>query len=393
MSPRVRLVVALFSTSLCAYVLLGNVLGRVLGDTTYGQLSVFNEVTRLVIDAYVDPVNVDRVMAGARLGLTDALDPESGYLDADEWKAYQQPARDADADVGIVLSRRFTYLAVVAPRPGSPADKAGIRSGDILKTIDGRYARGLSIFAGERLLRGAPGSVLKLQLYRQGNDPIDVSVTRERILAGSPTNKMLDGGPGYLKIAEFSAKTADEVRDEIEALKRSGARSLVLDLRDSAFGSPADGVDTAALFLKGGIVGKLVGRKYPEKTLAADPKRFAWDLPLAVLVDSGTAGPAEVVAAALLDAGKPVIGQHTFGRAPITKLVPLQDGGLVLTIAKYVSPKGNPIHGKGIEPSVPVKDAASADDEEEESAAPPRDRTLEKAIEILKAAPEAKKAA
>jgi carboxyl-terminal processing protease len=392
MSPRVRLAVAFISTSLCAYVLLGNVLGRVLGDTTYGQLSVFNEVTRLVIDAYVDPVNLDRVMAGARLGLTDALDPESSYLDADEWKAYQQPVRDADADIGVVLSRRFTYLAVIAPRPGSPAEKAGVKSGDILKSIDGRYARGLSIFAGERLLRGAPGSVVKLQLYRQGNDPIDVVVTRERLLPGSPTSKMLDDGPGYVKVGEFSSKTADEVKDEVEALKRSGAKSLVLDLRDSAYGSPADGVDTAAVFLKGGVVGKVVGRKYPEKTLAADPKRFAWDLPVAVLVDSGTAGPAEVVAAALLDAGKPVVGQHTFGRAPITKLVPLQEGGLVLTVAKYVSPKGNPIHSKGIEPSVPVKEAA-ADDDEGESASPSKDLVLEKAIEILKAAPEAKKAA
>ena len=392
MTPRVRLAVAFISTSLCAYVLLGNVLGRVLGDTSYGQLSVFNEVTHLVIEAYVDPVNLDRVMAGARLGLTDALDPESSYLDADEWKAYQQPVRDADADIGVVLSRRFTYLAVIAPRPGSPAEKAGLKSGDILKSIDGRYARGLSIFAGERLLRGAPGSVVKLQLYRQGNDPIDVAVTRERLLAGSPTSRMLDDGPGYVKVGEFSAKTADLVKDEVEALKRSGAKSLVLDLRDSAYGSPADGVDTAAVFVKGGVVGKVVGRRYPEKTLAADPKRFAWDLPIAVLVDGGTAGPAEVVAAALLDAGKPVVGQHTFGRAPITKLVPLQEGGLVLTVAKYVSPKGNPIHAKGIEPSVPVKEAA-ADDDEDEGAPPSKDLVLDKAIELLKAAPEVKKAA
>lgn len=392
MSPRVRLAVAFVSTSLCAYVLLGNVLGRVLGDTTYGQLSVFGEVTRLVIDAYVDPVNLDRAMSGARLGLTDALDPESAYLDAEEWKAFQQPARDTDADVGIVISRRFTYLAVVAPRAGSPAEKAGVKGGDVLKTIDGRYVRGMSIPMGERLLRGAPGSVVKLQVYRQGSDPVDISVVRERLHPEPPKGRMLEQGPGYLKVAEFSSKTADEVRDEVETLKRSGAKSLVLDLRNSAYGVPADGVDTAGVFLKGGVVGRVVGRKTPERTLSADPRRFGWELPLAVLVDNGTAGPAEVVAAALLDAGKPVIGQRTFGRAPVTKLIALPEGGLVLTIAKYVSPKGNPIHGKGVEPSVSVL-AQAGDEDADAATAAPKDSVLEKAIEVLKGAAEVKKAA
>jgi carboxyl-terminal processing protease len=378
MTPRLRLVVAFLSTSLCAYVLLGNVLGRVLGDTTYGQLSVFGEVTRLVIDAYVDPVNVDRVMNGARLGLTDALDPESAYLDPEEWKALQQPGREEGGDVGVVLSRRFTYLAVVAPRPGSPAEKAGVKAGDVLKTIDGRYVRGLGIASGERLLRGAPGSVVKLQLYRQGSDPVEISVVRERLVPEAPKGRMLAEGPGYVRVAEFSPKTADEVRDEVVALKRGGARSLVLDLRATAYGAPGDGIDTAAIFVKG-AVGRVIGRKLPERTLSADPKRYSWDLPVAVLVDGGTAGAAEVVAAALLDAGLPVVGRHTFGRAPVTRLVALPEGGLVLTVAKYVSPKGNPIHGKGVEPSVPVADLAG----DELPDAQPADPILQKAIEIL----------
>lgn len=392
MSPRARLLVALASTTLCAYVLLGSVLGRVLGDTTYGQLSVFGEVVRLVLDTYVDPVNLERVMAGARVGLTDALDPESAYLDPEEWKAYQQPAKDTEADVGVVLSRRFTFLAVVAPRAGSPAERAGVRSGDIVKTIDGRHTRGVSVPVGERLLRGAPGSVVKLQVLRPGLDPIDISIVRERLVAETLKARVLPSGPGYLKIAEFSAKTADAVRDEVESLKREGARSLVLDLRDAAYGDPADGVDTAAVFLKGGTVTKVVGRRVAERVLTADPKRSGWELPLVVLVDYGTAGPAEVVAAALLDAGKPVVGQHTYGSAPIQKRVPLPEGGLVLTVAKYLSPKGNPIHGKGVEPSVAVAltEAAEGDDQ---AAAPAADVILDKAIEILKGDLEASKAA
>src|ERR1051325_4794099 len=156
MSPRGRLVVALVSTLLVAYVAVGSLLGRVLGDTTYGQLAVFNEVVRLVLDAYVEPVNIDRAMTGARIGLTDALDGDSAYLDPDELKAYQQPAGEGDADIGVTLTRRFSFLMVAAARPGSPAAKAGVKPGDIIKTIDGHHSRTLSPPAGLRLLRAGP---------------------------------------------------------------------------------------------------------------------------------------------------------------------------------------------------------------------------------------------
>ena len=154
MSPRGRLVVALVSTLLVAYVAVGSLLGRVFGDTTYGQLAVFNEVVRLVLDAYVEPVNIDRAMMGARMGLTDALDGDSAYLDADELRAYQQPPREGEAEIGVVLTRRFSFLMVAATRAGSPAAKAGVKPGDIIKTIDARHSRSLSPPTGQRLLRG-----------------------------------------------------------------------------------------------------------------------------------------------------------------------------------------------------------------------------------------------
>jgi len=388
MSPRSRLAVALVSTLLVGYVLLGNLLGRVLGDTTYGQLSVFNELVNFVIDAYVDPVNLDRLMAGARVGLTDALDAESTYLEPEDWKAYQQPAKEGDADIGIVMTRRYGYLAVVAPRPGSPAERAGVKSGDYVKTIDGRHTRGVSLPIGERILLGAPGSVVKLELLRPGVDPIDVQVVRERLQPQPAKGRVLAEGPGYLKVAEVGPRTADEVRDELLALRRGGAPSLVLDLRDAAFGVPAEGVSLAAVFMQGGVVTKVVGRRIDEESLSADPKKTAWALPLAVLVDAGTAGPAEIVAAAMKDAGHAVIGQRTSGHAPIQRLLPLSEGGLVLTIARYVSPKGDVIHGRGVEPTVPVSPDV---DDDTATQAPARDLALEKAIEVL--AGELKKAA
>ncbi|HSB61416.1 MAG TPA: S41 family peptidase [Vicinamibacteria bacterium] len=380
MGPRSRLLVALASTALIGYVALGSLLGRALGDTSYGQLAVFNEVVRQVIDHYVEPVNLDRAMAGARLGLGDALDGDSGYLDSEEFRLYQQPPREGDAEIGAVLTRRFAFLLVVSTRPGSPAEKAGIRPGDVLKSIDGRHSRPLAVPTGQRLLRGAPGSVVKLAILRAGSDPIEVSVVRERLAASAPKGRVLEDGTGYLQVREFPARVAEEVRAEVESLRKSGARGLVLDLRSAAYGAPEEGAKVAEIFLKGGVVAKLAGTRFPERVLSADAARAAWDGPLAVLVDNGSAGPAEIVAAAMLDSGRAsVVGERTFGRAGIQQAVPLPEGGMVLTVARYSSPKGNAIHGRGVEPDVPV---ASAEDEEGEGA--PSDPILEKALEVLR---------
>jgi carboxyl-terminal processing protease len=385
--------VALVSTALTGYILLGSLLGRVLGDSTYGQLALFNEVVRLVLEAYVEPVNVDRALAGARLGLTEALDGDSFYLDAESFRAWQQPAKDNDADVGLLLTRRLGFLMVVAPRAGSPADKAGVRPGDVIKSIDARHTRPLAPFVGQQLLRGAPGSTVKLTLLRAGSDPIELSLVRERLAPAPVKGRVVEPGTGYVKVPEFSPRVADEVRGEIETLRRAGARRLVLDMRGAAFGAPADGAKVAELFLKGGVVAKLSGTKHAEEVLGADPARSAWELPVAALVDTGTAGAGELVAAALLDAGRgEVVGQRTFGRTPFQKAVPLPEGGLVVTVARYSSPKGTAIHGKGVEPSVPVE---LPDEEEEETgaSAAPRDVVLDKALEVLKQGAAQKKAA
>jgi len=390
MSSRARLALAVASTALVAYIAVGSLLGRVLGDTTYGQLAVFNEVVRMVLDSYVEPINLDRAMAAADRGLTEALDGDSAYLDEEEFKAYQQGPKDSDAEIGVIVTRRYGFLMALAPRAGSPAEKAGLRPGDILKTIDGKHTRPLGAPTGERLLRGAPGSSVKLQILRASSDPIEVSVVRERLTPALPRAQMLADAVGYVKVPELSPKTADEVRGAVEGLARSGARRLVLDVRGASFGQPAEAVRVAELFLKGGVVAKLVGRKRAEQVLNADPGRSVWDLPLAVLVDRGTAGPAEIAAAALLDSGRAtLVGEHTFGRAAVQKAIPLSTGGLVITVASYVSPKGNAIHGKGITPTV----AVDIPDEPPADGSAPADPVLDKALEVLKNGAEVKKAA
>lgn len=393
MSPRGRLFVAIVSTACVGYIAVGSLLSRVWGDTSYTQLAIFNEVMRIVLEAYVEPVNVDRAMGGARLGLTEALDGDSAYLDAEEFRAYQQAGKDSDAEVGLTVSRRLGFLMVVSARAGSPAEKAGLRPGDVLKTIDAKHTRPLAAQVGQRLLRGAPGSVVKLTVLRAGeSDPLEIPLVREKLAPAPPKGRILEGTTtGYLKIAEIRPQSADDVRTELEALRKSGARDLVLDLRGVAEGSMGEAARVAELFLKGGVVAKVKGVHIGEEVLKADPARSMWDLPMATLIDHGTAGPGEVVAGALLDASRsPLVGKRTFGRSASQKAVPLEEGGLIVTVAKYYTPKDNAIHGKGVEPTVPVK--TTDDDDEGEEGATPTDAILEKALEVLHT-PEVKKAA
>jgi carboxyl-terminal processing protease len=220
---------------------------------------------------------------------------------------------------------------------------------------------------------------------------VNVDVVRERLTPVAPTGRMLDATAGYVKIAEFTPKVADEVRADVEGLKRAGAKQLVLDLRGAGYGELSEGVKVAEMFLKGGVVAKVAGAQSSEQVLNADPSRSVWDAkPLAVLTDNGTSGAGEIVAAALLDSGRAVVGEPTFGRAPIQRAVTLPEGGLVLTVARYVSPKGTPIHGKGVTPTVAVK--PPADDDDDATTRPAGDPVLEKALEVLRA-PEKKAAA
>lgn len=388
MSSRSRLFVALVSTVVACYFTAGLV-GRALGDSTYGQLALFNEVLQLVLTSYVDPVNVDRVMRGAERGLTEALDGDSAYLDANEFREYQRPTRKDEAEVGVALTRRVGFLMVVAVRHGSPAERAGLRTGDLIKTIDGRHTRPLGVPTGERLLLGAPGSVVELAVMRNSNEPQRFSLVRERLSPAPPTGEMLADGVGVIHISDLSDGTSGTVRAQIDTLRRSGAQRLAIDLRGAAFGNYEEAVRVAELFLKGGVVTRLTPRHGEARTLTAEPRRGVWHLPAAVLIDAGTSGPGEVVAAALAEGKRAtLVGAHTLGRAGVQRAIPLAEGGLILTVARYMTPAGKAIHGQGIEPNVPV--AVSRDTDTEGKAGD--DPVLQKAIELLKSADDKKAA-
>jgi carboxyl-terminal processing protease len=385
MSPRTRLFVAMISTGVISYLAVGSLLGRVMGDNTYGQLAVFNEVVRMVRDGYVEPVDLDRTLDGAQRGLVEALDGDSALLDGAEYRAWREgPA--GDAEVGLALSRRYGFLMVIGVRAGSPAADAGMRPGDILKTIDGQHSRNLGAPVGERLLQGEPGSKVALEVLRGGQDSERVELSRERLAPVAPTSDVLEPGLGRVVVTEFDADTSERVRTELELLKRQGAESLVLDLRQAAFGDAEQGIALAQLFVESGVLARRDGRKVPEQVWNAEPQRVAWRGPLAVLIDAGTSGPGEVAAAALSGERAELVGRHTFGRAGVQKALPLPEGALVLTVAKYHKADGTPIHGQGLAPDVPVRRPAPGSEEE-------GDPVLEAAIEYLKDLPEVETAA
>ncbi len=385
MSFKTRVSVLLLSTPVLAFVLVGGLMGKEqpAAPTKYQQLSIFQEVVDLVLHNYVGEVQVDRVMDGAMRGLADGLDPDSAFLNPTQVKALEAGEPPVDGDVGIELTRRY-YLYVIAARDGSPAQKAGLRTADTIRSIDGKPTRDMSVFEGTRALRGKAGSKVTLTIIR-GNaaDPHEVTLIRDRI-AGPLVTSRLIGTTGYLRIASFRNGSVEELRKQAADLSKNGAKALILDVRRTAEGPLENGIAAARVFVKKGTLAIKSTRsktenREPVSTQAGDQ---TIDLPAAVLVTTGTSGPAELFVAALNDNKRAeLIGERTLGRAGIQKLVKLPEGrGLWLTYARYLTPNGNPIQGRGLEPTVVVDDP----DVEFGAAAPEKDPILDTALERIK---------
>jgi len=381
MTSRTRLWVLLFSTPVIVFAILGGYLGQVMAkDDTYQHLRVFEDVVSLVLNNYVEEVDVKKAMKGAMNGLADNLDPDSAFLPSNVASAYEANAPAGPADVGIDLSRQY-YLRVISVRDGSPAAKAGLRSGDFIRAIDKRSTKDISIYEGDRMLHGQPGSKVSLLVIR-GNaaDPHEVDLTRERVAAPELTSKMADSTTGYIHIIEFSKRAPVQVKQTIDALAKTGATRYIIDLRGATRGDLDDGLAAARLFVKTGTLA-VRESKANKETVTAQTGDGAIAAPVVLLVDQSTARAGEVFAAAL-DGNKraEMIGEHTVGSAAKQKLVKLPDGSaMLLSYVRYLAPNGNAIHEKGLQPEVPVDEP----DVEFGGAAPAADPTLQRALEYF----------
>lgn len=386
MTLKTRLTVLLISTPILAFVIVGGLLGKesAAGDQQFQHLRVFEDVVSLVLNNYVETVKVDRVMEGAMRGLTDGLDPDSAYLSAQQVKAVESGAALPDGDVGLELTRQY-YLRVIAARDGSAAAKAGLQTGDYVRAIDGKATRDMSVFEGSRLLRGQPGSKVTLTVIR-GNaaEPHEVPLVREKPSGPAVSGRMIGSDVGYVRVAAFRPGVEADLRKQTADLAKAGARALIIDVRRTAEGAFENGVAAARLFVKSGTLAIKAGRAKTEarETIAAQAGDGTVEMPVTVLVTTGTSGAAELFAAAL-DGNKraDLIGERTLGRAGIQKLVKLPENrGLWLTYARYLTPAGDPIQGKGLEPDLTVEDP----DVEFGAPPSPTDPILDAAVERLR---------
>jgi carboxyl-terminal processing protease len=367
-------------------------------DGSYRQLQVYSEVLSRVRSEYVEEPNIPAVTDGALHGLLESLDSNSSYLTPAEFKEYKSNQTEAKGDIGAAVSKRFGYAAVISVIPGGPADKAGIQASDIFEAIEGKSTREMSLAEIHNLLQGQPGSNLNVAVVRARRaEPQKTVITRDIVSVPPVTDKMVEDGIGYIQVDAVNKGKAQEVAAKVRSLQKAGAKRLILDLRNCAEGEETEGIAVANLFLNHGTITYLQGQKYPREAFNADATKAITNLPLAVLVNKGTAGPAEVVAAAIMENARgDVVGDKTFGDGSVQKTIPLPDGSaLILSVAKYYSPSGKAIQDAAVTPNIVVADsdddAALPDDDdgtapadEEKKAPPQQDEQLHKAIQVLK---------
>ncbi len=383
MTSRTRLAVLLVSAPVIAFVVIGGFLGRAVArEDSYGHLRIFEDVVSLIIDNYVETVDIDRVMEGAMRGLSDGLDPDSAYLTVDQVREPESGERLPEGRVGLQLTRQY-YLQVIAARDGSPAADAGLRPGDYIRSIEGQPTRTMSVFEGTRLLRGASGSTLALTILRgNSTEPTELELVREPIGgAAEVSGRIVSPGVGYVRIAAFGPDVAAQITATVGELAREGARQLVIDVREAAEGALDTGLDAARLFVSSGALVVREEQAGTRETLRAGSGDGTLRQPLVLLVDGGTAGAAELFATGLTANDRAeVIGRRTRGRAALQKLVNLPNGsGLWLSWAQFLTPSGTPIHGRGLEPDVVVDEPVVPLG----TTPPDEDPVLDRALDLL----------
>jgi carboxyl-terminal processing protease len=383
MSSKTRRLVLWISTPIVVFAVVGGFLNRVNArEDTYQHLKIFDDVLGLITGNYVDKVDIDRVMGGAMQGLADSLDPDSAFLSPTQVKQVESNAALATGDVGIDLTRQY-YLRVIAARDGSPAARAGLRTGDYVRAIGDQPTREMSVFEGMRALRGAPGSKVSLTIFRgSANDPHVVELTRELTPTVDVTARVAAPSVGYVRVSGVTARTADQARSQIAELTKGGARHLIVDVRRTSGGSLDAGLALARLFVVNGTLAVRETKGQAKDTIAARQGDGAVALPTTVLIDNGTSGAAELFASALVGNKRAdLIGEHTIGRAAQQRLIKLPDGsGLWLTTTRYLLPDGTALHEKGLAPTVPVNQP----DVEFGQPPPTEDPILDKALEQAK---------
>lgn len=369
-------------------------------DGAYRQLGVYSEVLQRIRSEYVEEPNFEAVRNGALHGLLESLDANSSYLSPAEYKTFKDHKGDFHANIAATMSKRFGFAAVISVMPGGPAEKGGLQTGDIIEAINGKSTREMSLAEISSEMAGEKGSNITFSVVRPRKaEPQKIVITRDNYSIPAVSDKMMENNTAYLKVVSLNSGKAQELANKIAAETKSGAKRIILDLRNVADGDSTEGIAVANLFLDHGNIASLKGQKFARQDFNADPSKAITKLPLVVLVNRGTAGPAEIVAASILsNARGDVLGDKTFGVGSVTKLIEVPDGSaIILSIAKYYSPDGKAIQDAAVTPNILVADADDAADAADDGsddnndqqpetkiAAPHPDVQLQRALAVLK---------
>ena len=330
------------------------------GGATYEQLRLFTEVLSIVQNQYVDEVAPKDLIYNAIKGTLRGLDPHSSFLDPDSYREMQVETSGSFGGLGIEITLRDDVLTVVAPIEGTPAYRAGLQPGDKIVKIDGLVTKDMQLPDAVKKMRGKPGSKVTISVVREGwTEPHDFEIQREQIRVHSVRSQDLGSGIAYIKLRQFQEQTAHDLETALEKFNKGEFKGLVLDLRNNPGGLLTSAVEVSEKFVDDGkLVVYTEGRvRNQNMRFSAHAKHAFSTLPMVVLVNQGSASASEIVAGALQDYGRAiVVGTQTFGKGSVQTIIPLSDGsGLRLTTAKYFTPKGRSIHGKGITPDIVVE--------------------------------------
>jgi carboxyl-terminal processing protease len=385
-----RKILVVLSAAIIALTLVGGLMGSASAtEGTYDYLKVFNEALYLAVNNYVEPTQMEALMEGAYRGLLESLDPGNEYLTPAEYEKASRGENAGPAEVGLNLSKRHGYIVVVSPVPNSPADTSGMKTGDILLSIDNRPTRLMGVWEASQALRGKAGTKVMLAFNpSDGGDRRSLALERKSLPAPQPSGVFVAPDIGIVRVAGIREGDAKRLDQAIASLKTQGMKRLLLDLRGCASDSLSEPIGMASLFVSEGVIVTVSDRHDGDKAYRADGRKRAWSGPLALLVNGGTSKGCETLTAALRDAaGAAILGERTWGIGTVSSILPLRNGdGVILAVGTMLSPAGKEWNGKGIDPDFVIAPA------EEEAAG---DSQRQKAIDYLRGlqAPAQRKAA
>ncbi len=323
----------------------------------FTELRTFTEVFSRIQADYVEPVTDEALLENAIRGMLSGLDPHSTYLDPDEYKELRIGTTGQFGGLGIEVGMENGFVKVISPIDDTPAQRAGIKAGDLIVRLDDKPVKGMTLQEAVKIMRGKPGTRITLTIVREGEDkPLKITITRAVIKIKSVKNKILEPGYGYLRITSFQSRTGEQMRKAIAEMKKEGRlKGLILDLRNNPGGVLNAAVSVSDAFLDKGLIVYTDGRIEEAKMkFEATPGDLLPGVPMVVLINAGSASASEIVAGALQDHKRSILmGQKTFGKGSVQTILPLSNGGAIkLTTARYYTPSGRSIQAEGIVPDI-----------------------------------------